>query len=65
MDRVWPEQVHRRAGIERELASRVGQGVLRFFLYVELVMQKNIFFAPCFFKSFIFIIIIIIIIFLI
>ena len=27
MDRVWNEEVHRRAGIERELVSRVYQRV--------------------------------------
>ena len=35
MDRVRNEEVHRRAGIERELKSRVGQRVLRWFGYVE------------------------------
>ena len=35
MDRVRNEEVHRRAGIERELASRSDQRVLRWFGYVE------------------------------
>ena len=35
MDRVRNEQVHRRAGIERELASRADQRVLRWFGHVE------------------------------
>ena len=35
MDRVRNEEVRRRAGIERELASRSDQRVLRWFGYVE------------------------------
>ena len=35
MDRVRNEEVHRRAGIERELASRADQRVLRWFGYVD------------------------------
>ena len=35
MDRVWNEEVHRRDGIERVLASRADQGVLRWFGHVE------------------------------
>ena len=35
MDRVWNEEVARRAGIERELASRADQRVLRWFGHVE------------------------------
>ena len=35
MDRVRNEQVRRRAGIERELASRADQRVLRWFGHVE------------------------------
>ena len=35
MDRVSNEEVRRRAGIERELASRADQRVLRWFGYVE------------------------------
>ena len=35
MDRVRNEDVHRRAGIERELASRADQRVVRWFGYVE------------------------------
>ena len=31
MDRVWNEEVRRRAGIERELANRADQRVLRWF----------------------------------
>ena len=34
MDRVRNEEVHRRAGIERELASRADQRVLRWFKHV-------------------------------
>ena len=35
MDRVGNEEVRRRAGIERELASRADQRVLRWFGHVE------------------------------
>ena len=35
MDRVRNEEVRMRAGIERELASRADQSVLRRFLHVE------------------------------
>ena len=35
MDRVRNEEVRRRAGIERELASRADQRVLRWFWHVE------------------------------
>ena len=35
MDRVKNEEVHRRAGIEIELASRADQRVLRWFWHVE------------------------------
>ena len=35
MDRVRNEEVHRRAGIERELANRADQRVLRWFGHVE------------------------------
>ena len=35
MDRVWNEEVRRRAGIEMELASKADQRVLRWFVYVE------------------------------
>ena len=35
MDRVRNEEVRRRAGIERELASRADQRVLRWFEHVE------------------------------
>ena len=37
MDRVRNEEVHRRAGIERELASRADQRVLRWFGRVEIL----------------------------
>ena len=37
MDRVRNEEVRRRAGIERELASRVDQRVLRWFGHVERI----------------------------
>ena len=35
MDRVSTEEVRRRAGLERELASRADQRVLRWFWHVE------------------------------
>ena len=35
MDRVRNEEVHRRAGIEREFVSRADQRVLRWFGHVE------------------------------
>ena len=35
MDRVRNEEVRRRAGLERELASRADQRVLRWFRHVE------------------------------
>ena len=35
MDRVWNEEVRRRAGIERELGSRADQRTLRWFGHVE------------------------------
>ena len=35
MDRVRNEEVHRRAGIEMELASRADQRVLRWFGHAE------------------------------
>ena len=37
MDRVRNEEVHRRVGIERELASRADQRVLRWFGHVEIM----------------------------
>ena len=37
MDRVGNEEVRRRAGIERELASRADQRVLRWFGHVERI----------------------------
>ena len=39
MDRVSNEEVRRKAGIERELASRADQRVLRWFGHVETVDQ--------------------------
>ena len=39
MDRVRNEEVRWRAGIERELASRADQRVLRWFGYVEKWMS--------------------------
>ena len=39
MDRVRNEEVHRRAGIERELASRADQRVLRWFGQVERMYE--------------------------
>ena len=35
MDRIRNEEVHKRAGIERELASRADQRILRWFGHVE------------------------------
>ena len=35
LDRVWCEEVRRRAGIERELANRADQRVWRWFGHVE------------------------------
>ena len=37
MDRVRNEEVRRRAGVERELASRADQRVLRWFGHVEIM----------------------------
>ena len=39
MDRVRNEEVRRRAGIERELASRADQRVLKWFGHVERIHQ--------------------------
>ena len=41
MDRVRNEDVRRRAGIVRELASRAGQRVLRWFLHVERMEEYH------------------------
>ena len=41
MDRVWNEEVRRRAEIERELASRAVQRVLRWFGHVERVDESR------------------------
>ena len=37
MDRVRNEEVHRRPGIERELGSRAGQRVLRWFRHLKII----------------------------
>ena len=42
MDRVRNEEVRRRAGIERELASRADQSVLRWFGHVERMDEYRI-----------------------
>ena len=46
LDRVWNEEVQRRAGIERELASRADQRVLRWFGHVvrmdEYLLARNV-----------------------
>ena len=42
MDRVRNEEVHRRAGIERELASRADQRVLRWFGLVERMDEYRV-----------------------
>ena len=42
MDRVRNEEVRRRAGIERELASRADQRVLRWFGHVERMDEYRI-----------------------
>ena len=42
MDRVGNEEVRRRAGIERELASRADQGVLRWFGHVERINEYRV-----------------------
>ena len=42
MDIVWNEEVRRRAGIERELASRVDQRVLRWFGHVERMDESRL-----------------------
>ena len=42
MDRVRNEGVHRRAGIERELASRADQRVLRWFGLVERMDEHRV-----------------------
>ena len=42
MDRVRNEEVRRRAGIERELASRADQRVLRWFGHVERINEYRI-----------------------
>ena len=42
MDRVRNEEVRRRAGLERELASRADQRVLRWFEHVERMDEYRI-----------------------
>ena len=42
MNRVRNEEVHRRAGIERKLASRADQRVLRWFGHVERLDEYRI-----------------------
>ena len=42
MDRVRKEEVRRRAGIERELASRADQRVLRWFGHVEILVEYRL-----------------------
>ena len=42
MDRIRNEQVRRRAGIGRELASRVDQRVLRWFGHVERMDDNHL-----------------------
>ena len=42
MDRVRNEKVRRKAGIKRELASRVGQIVLRWFGHVEKMDENRL-----------------------
>ena len=41
MDRVRNEEVHMRAGIERELASRADQRVLKWFGHVERIDENR------------------------
>ena len=47
MDRVRNEEVRRRAGIERELASRADQRVLRWFGHVERKDEYHIIISSC------------------
>ena len=39
MGRFWNEEVRRRVGIERELASRADQRVLRWFGHLEIIHE--------------------------
>ena len=41
MDRVRNEEVHRRAGVDRELASRAHQRVLRWFWHAERMYEYH------------------------
>ena len=41
MDRVRNEEVRRRAGIEKELASRANQRILRWFGHVERMEEYH------------------------
>ena len=47
MDRVRNEEVHRRAGIERELASRADQRVLRWFGHVDRMDEYRMATTQC------------------
>ena len=47
IDRVRNEEVHRRAGIEKELASRADQRVLRYFGHVEKKWMSTIWPEGC------------------
>ena len=42
MDRVRNKEVHRRAGIERELASRADQRIFRWFGHVERMEEFHL-----------------------
>ena len=42
MDRVTNEEVRRTAGIERELASRADQRVLRWFRHLERIIEYRL-----------------------
>ena len=42
MNRVWNKEVRRRAGLERELASRADQRVLRWFGHVQRMDEYRI-----------------------
>ena len=42
MDKIWNEEVRRRAGIERALVSRADQRVLRWFGHVERMDEYRI-----------------------
>ena len=42
MDRVWNEEVRKSAGVERELAARADQRLLRLFGHVERINEYRI-----------------------